>query len=66
MTFIGTPGTGVFKLGISGLTLSRFRNSFFEFRDAEISIYLSSGPRYFVFLSRGFRDQVPSYPLIVG
>ena len=35
-TFIGTPGSGVFKLGISGLTLSGSGNSFLEFRDVGI------------------------------
>ena len=61
-TFIGTPGSSVFKLGISGLTFSGSGNFFFRISECRDFSYLNSGPQDFVFLSPGFRDQDPSYP----
>ena len=62
-TFIGTPGSGVFKLRISGLTLSGSGNYFLRIsgrRDSNFlmsgfKIYSNWGPRDIVFLSLGFR-----------
>ena len=42
-TFIGTPGSAVFKLGISGLTHLGSGNSFFEFRDLKLFKLGTSG-----------------------
>ena len=55
-TFIGTPRSDVFELGIWGLTLFGSGNSFFLISGRRDLLYLNLGPQDFVFLNPGFRD----------
>ena len=60
-TFMGTSGSGVFKLGISWLTLSGCGNSFSNFGKSGFKFIKIFWPQDFVFLSQGFHDQDPLY-----